>query len=89
MARRRLTGAALYQKVESLIRADFTNNYGLPMWKYTATVSAHSIGSDIQPILDITFTNKETGAMIKVTEIHPANDGTIDIYGSNYGHLAY
>jgi hypothetical protein len=86
----RLGGAALKAKILKQIREELARDYGLPMDLYTHKWSEdYSIGPDTQPILEVTFTHRETNATVRVTEIHPDDDGSILVYGSNYGHLAY
>ena len=85
----RLTGAALSARVIRQLRDTLAGEYGLPMGEYTAEVDAYSLGSDVQPILTVTFTRASTGGTVRVTDIYPGDDGSILQSGSNYGHLAY
>lgn len=86
----RLTGAALNSRVVKEIRGELANDYGLPMDKYlTDEVDSYSLGSDMQPILEVVFKHAGTGAAIKVTDIYPDDNGHLETYGSNYGYLTY
>jgi hypothetical protein len=87
---RRLTGAALNARVAANCRQVLAEDYGLPMSDYDVSdVDSYSIGSDMQPILEVTFKHRKTGCEVQVTSIHPTDDGSLGTYGSNYGKLAY
>lgn len=75
---RRLTGAALTARVVANLRAELSEDYGLPMAEYALDyVDKCSIGSDMQPIMAVTF-KRANGRTIQVYSIYPADNG--DIY---------
>jgi hypothetical protein len=75
---RRLTGAVLYQAVIRNLALELAEDYGVPMAEYKGEVAdIYDIGSDMQPILCVTFTRFRNGHTIQVTNIHPGDDGSV------------
>ena len=76
---KRLTGAALYAKVQNKLRAELASDYGIPVDEYDVKMlEPYSIGSDMQPILAFVFTRRSNGRTITYDNVYVANDGEID-----------
>jgi hypothetical protein len=76
---RRLTGAALNARVIAELRDELSEEYGLPMDDYDGEiVDRYDLGSDMQPILAVTFTRRVNDRTIQVSDIHPTDNGEID-----------
>jgi hypothetical protein len=79
MSERRLTGAALNAKVTANVRDMLAKDYGLPMELYTTKMcDQYSIGSDMQPIMQLVFEHMKTGAEININDIYPGDDGQLN-----------
>jgi hypothetical protein len=78
MTGRRVTGAALYQRVIKELRAELAGEYGLPIAEYDSQIEAvEDLGADMQPVLYVRFTRRTNGATITIDSIMPDDDGTI------------
>ena len=73
-----MSGAALYETVKAQCRVILGEDYGIPVDEYRIVMQdVTSLGSDMQPILAVTFTRKSNGREIVFSNIYPADDGEI------------
>lgn len=81
---KRLTGAALYRKVEAELRRGLTEDYGLPMDEYTGEVGQYpGYGYDGEiPTLWAVFTRRGNNREIRLDNIYPTDNGELDQYST-------
>jgi hypothetical protein len=73
MATRKISGAALFRRIEKQLREEWLNNYGLPLNLYSCKVQQDTDGITQWA----TFTHRDTGAVVECGTIWTSDDGSI------------
>jgi hypothetical protein len=94
--KRRVTGQRLHRKIERQLRTDILAPWRLDLSAYDfsierdypeGTTLAGFFFERTEESLTATFTHRETGAELQVTEIWVNDDGEIIQWGTSYGRL--
>jgi hypothetical protein len=81
---RRLTGAALYAKVEAELRRMLADDYGLPMGEYTGEVGQYAPTGYDGEITNLyaVFKRRDHQAEIIINDIFPSDDSELHQYSA-------
>jgi hypothetical protein len=74
---RKLSGAALFRRIEKQLREEWLNGYGLPLDLYDCKVEQDEDGITQWA----TFTHRETGAIVECGTVWTGDDGGINQAG--------